>query len=355
MPKKEKLVVEELKNSESKRKRKFSGTYNVEKLFEEQFNPEKNDPADIKCSHSEIDIKDTLKDNNENVQKLQNFQTFIIKKHDNKKTRIRSLSGTSSDDMAAHGEFIYNKGFVDNLIISQDSKLNLSVKIPMCLIEKCDSLVNLPKKSLDSLEKLQTSNDIAFQKPKKLQECKVLKSIFQESSSFDDAMQKYAEKKKELQKIVRPKIIPAPEKDPSVKKFTKKKSIKDKDTTRDESDSNKHLGGIFTINNGWDKHEDKKIEVEIENKKEVINKLERTVTPPKIVIDTNMEDVMAAHDEFMYNGDFMDNLIVSQDSKTSFSTASSHSLQIALSSDKLEAENHNKNDNDVVSLFAEVG
>lgn len=372
--KKKKLEVDKLNNSvsirESKRLRNFSVTYNVEenlkKLFEEQSEPEdtvniKHPVIKIKSLQSEIDCKNALteslsisaiqklssessevKVNNVNGQKLQNFQTFGIEKHEKKKPRIRTLSETSSDD-----EEVSN--YAQSLHERRESQENLSdksldyLKMPQTS-NAINKQLNLSPKSSDSIKKLQTSKSIdkqhqlpklVFQKPQKVKECQGLKSIFQESTSFDDAMQKYAEKKKELEKIAPPKKIPTPEHDSSVKKVLKKKPNEDKGTSV-ESNSNKHLGGIFTINNGWDK---KEINVENEIEKRNFNKLKRQVTPPNIVVDTNMEDVIAAHDEFMYNENLIDSLLVYKDSETSISTASSNSMQIAYSGYKLPENN----------------
>ncbi|KAL7030027.1 hypothetical protein ACKWTF_006485 [Chironomus riparius] len=357
-PKIEFQDVNECKRSTSKRKCHYSGTYNIEKqleiLLDDESESDNNVLENVKhpisvsndqCSKKDAeDVKNisvnisgiqklspeqaVVEINNysdEFSQKLETFQKFIIKKQE--KPRIQTLSDTSSDEEETQEE------------------LGLSLKFPMCLIERCDSQVNLSKKSLDSPEKPQTSNGIiknhqapipVFKKQENEKDCQGLKSLF-EGSSFDEAMQKYAEKKSELLKFVPPKIIPAPEQDPAIKKPIKKKPIKANGMKNDENNPNKHLGGIFTINNGWDK---KEIEAQDEQKKENLsNKLERHITPPNIVIDTNIEDVMAAHDEFMYNENFMDNLLVPQDSKTSLSTTSSHSLQIALRCDKLTENN----------------
>jgi len=369
----EQLEVEDLNNSASKRKCRYVGTYDIEKqlsvLLDEQSGTEEEHPENVTKNgkNESLDISGIQKmspetsqalDNNNSSEfgeKLQNFKTFVIKKGKNeKRSRVRQLSDTSSDEEEITEE------------------LDLSVKFPMCLIERCDEQVNISSKSLCSPEKPQTSNGIiknrqimkavlekpqtskeiiknhqvpkaVIEKPQKGKDCKVLKSIFENSTSFDEAMQKYSERKQEqnmMKKIVKPKVIPPPEQDPAIKKNIKKKpTIKANGIKNDESNPNKHLGGIFTINNGWDKQEIKKIEVEDEIRNENVNKLERHITPPNIVIDTNLEDVMAAHDEFMYNEGFLDNLIVSQDSKTSLSTASSHGLQIALSGDKLAEDN----------------
>ncbi|XP_070491641.1 GATOR2 complex protein WDR24-like [Chironomus tepperi] len=370
----EKLDVDELNSSVSKRRCRYSGTYDVEKqlsiLLDDTSEPENNNSIKVedtesKNSHNlENDIKLVPKDlfkisgvldlsrepseveinnnTNEHDHNLQNFQTFIIKNGKLRKPRIKTLSDSSSDEED-----------------ETTRRLNLSLKYPICLIERYDPQASISNKSQGSPEKQKPLNGLNKNKqkplnevnknfqipkpvvvePQKEQDCKALKLIFKNSTSFDDAMQKYTEKKKELGKIGPPKIIPAPEQDPTIKKITKKKPIKANGNMTNESNPNKHLGGIFTINNGWDKQDNKKIEEENENKKENANKLERHITPPNIVIDTNIEDVMAAHDEFMYNDDLMDNLLTSKDSTASFSSASSHSLQIALSGDKISENN----------------
>lgn len=81
---------------------------------------------------------------------------------------------------------------------------------------------------------------------------KLLKESFKDKNlSFDDAMKVYTQKKKQIippAKVVPPLIIPAPETDPTMKRGKKRKL-----TPKEETRPDAHLGGIFTINNGWDK------------------------------------------------------------------------------------------------------
>lgn len=77
---------------------------------------------------------------------------------------------------------------------------------------------------------------------------KLLKESF-EDNNFDEAMQKYAQMKKALippAKMPPPLIIPPPQTDPSQKRGKKRK------LPQEETRPDAHLGGIFTINNGWD-------------------------------------------------------------------------------------------------------
>lgn len=77
---------------------------------------------------------------------------------------------------------------------------------------------------------------------------KLLKESFL-NKNFDEAMKEYAQKKKEISppnKIL-PPIIPPPLSDPT--KRAKKRKI----VQKQEINPDAHLGGIFTINNGWDK------------------------------------------------------------------------------------------------------
>jgi hypothetical protein len=81
---------------------------------------------------------------------------------------------------------------------------------------------------------------------------KLLKESFQ-NKSFDEAMKEFAIKRQFVPapKKVAPLIIPPPENDPAKRRVKKRK-------VEQEVHPEAHLGGIFTINNGWDKQSPEK-------------------------------------------------------------------------------------------------
>lgn len=163
-------------------------------------------------------------------------------------------------------------------------------KYPVIILKNCDGLIKKMSKSklpavFKSKPKISTKT--------KPQSSKILKDS-NTTSDFDESMKKFSDKMKELSKIVPPKIIPAPQRDPSVKVRKEHKNTS-KEFEKPVEKSNQHLGGIFTVNNGWDAPESK---ADLGNFK--IPKLKRTITPPKIVNNRiEDKDVMEAHDEFM--------------------------------------------------------
>lgn len=332
----------ELDDSLRKTRRcRFQGSYKLEKPdFESEASNEKTDidkkeecPQEVYPSVSKEEFLNTLKicesvkngfsDASQNKQplivasisgeKVKISKSFMPKKTilnglKEKPNKIKSLSDTSSDEEE---------------VMEQIEFKNIN---PVVIIPKCDDLVeSYSAKRLraakNSSKIQQVSSPKQTHNAKNPQNSNVLKTIFKNSGSFDEAMKVFAEKKKELiNKLRPPKIIPAPISDPAVKQLIRKKPIKQ------SGNPNHHLGGIFTINNGWDKV--KMDEQKKDEEKQAVPMIQRKITPPKIVNRINFDDdIMDAHNEFMYNDKILENFLMSENSSSTLSPpASNHNF-----------------------------
>jgi hypothetical protein len=152
------------------------------------------------------------------------------------------------------------------------------------------------KKSTKKKEIAETTTNHVFKKPliPPASNLQLVKNAFDKNRDFNKSVNEFVKVYKEKEKILTkiplpmPKIIPAPQEDPSKRVAKKKKKV----PSPESQHPNAHLGGIFTINNGWDKN-DITVEKEKEMPKVMVPRELRSLPPVAIVTqDQNLSDEM---------------------------------------------------------------
>ncbi|KAG5684777.1 hypothetical protein PVAND_013990 [Polypedilum vanderplanki] len=318
-----------------KRRTRFSGSYQFE---EEQ---------STKLSYDRI-------------KKEVSSNQIIPKKISNnlKKTNKTLSDSSSSSDESDNEEEIFGKSFQSNF---RNSYKNLSENSSdEEKSKKSDSAIDFKHKIVKvpsvKNQKLSNNSSVVSQLEKQREsQMRKLKTAFQNTASFDEAMKMYSQEIKKT-KLAPPIIIPAPLKDPMMK--LKKKIYKNQLPNAD-------LGGIFTINNGWDKESYNTKKENNQQSKNVVPVSERCITPPPQHTDSFDRDVLN-EDEFIdssydyrlngFNGNLEDEdtdtendedepmkLIISETNESNKDIASESTIETMQSKDlSQEIENEDK-------------
>lgn len=274
-----------------RRRVNFHGNYGAEKVIET------NDKADSKS------VKSLSK---QSTPQTTNFHKRIPLKA--QKLRI-NVNKTLSDSSSSDEENKKSNGFLKT-IISHDSHKRLHTELSETSSSE-DEKSPASSTARNGLKFHANTSKSEFKTPnvpkeylsKKESNISKLKLAFNSNGNFDDAMQMYVEMMKGKIKHKRiPLIIPAPMHDPMVQQS--KNTKKQKQTKSKNSNINAHLGGIFTINNGWDSDLQQKKPLSMDSVQR-----EATPTPPP---DSPEHDLEPDSDLDDSNG--LTNAVFSEDS-----------------------------------------